>query len=140
MKVLFLNASDIAGGAALAAFRLHKGLQSIGVESRMLVQAKFSDDRTVIGPTTKMEKVLGKLRPHLDAFSLRFYPDRRPIFFSSSIVPDTLTSKVATLNPDGIHLQWIEGGFMRLETLRRFNKPLVWNLMDMWPFIGGVSL
>ena len=44
MKSLILNTSDIIGGAARAAFRLHKGLCGIGVDSKMFVQAKDSDD------------------------------------------------------------------------------------------------
>ncbi|WP_300608457.1 hypothetical protein [Methanohalophilus sp.] len=40
MKPLLLNTSDIQGGAARAAYRLHKGLQQINIDSKMLVQQK----------------------------------------------------------------------------------------------------
>ncbi len=45
MKVLHLSNSDTNGGAARAAYRLHKGLQDIGVNSQMLVQEKLSDSK-----------------------------------------------------------------------------------------------
>ena len=65
MKVLMLNSSDTSGGAARAAFRLHRGLREIGIESGMLVQSKKSDDPSVIGPSSEMAKMLAMLRPHL---------------------------------------------------------------------------
>lgn len=43
MKILILNACDIQGGAARAAHRLHNALLSAGVDSKTLVQDKYSD-------------------------------------------------------------------------------------------------
>jgi hypothetical protein len=37
MNVLHINQSDISGGAAIAAFRLHQGLLTQGIDSRLLV-------------------------------------------------------------------------------------------------------
>ena len=48
MKILHLSTSDIEGGAARAANRLHEGLKAIGADSQMLVRAKFSTDRKTI--------------------------------------------------------------------------------------------
>ncbi|MBW2737778.1 MAG: glycosyl transferase, partial [Deltaproteobacteria bacterium] len=67
MKILHVNTSDISGGAARAAYRIHKGLQEIDINSKMLVQTKLSDDRTVIAPDTKVKKGLALLRPTLDS-------------------------------------------------------------------------
>jgi hypothetical protein len=50
MKTLIVNTSDIQGGAARAAYRLHQALLAQGVDSQMLVQSKSSDDYTVTGP------------------------------------------------------------------------------------------
>ena len=44
MKVVLINTSDIQGGAARAAYRLHEGLQGIGGSSQMLVKNKKSGD------------------------------------------------------------------------------------------------
>jgi hypothetical protein len=57
MKILIVNTSDISGGAARAAYRLHKSLLEAGIDSKMLVQSKISDDWTVISLTeTKIQK------------------------------------------------------------------------------------
>jgi len=42
MIILHVNTSDIEGGAARAAYRLHKSLLESGVDSQMLVQSKKS--------------------------------------------------------------------------------------------------
>jgi len=40
MKILIVNTYDIQGGAARAAYRLHRALLKIGINSLMLVQIK----------------------------------------------------------------------------------------------------
>ena len=58
MKVLIVNTYDIQGGAARAAYRLHKALLGQNIDSQMLVQSKSSDDFTVITKTSKLRKGL----------------------------------------------------------------------------------
>ena len=43
MKILIVNSSDIYGGAARAAYRLHKALLEVGIDSQMLVKDKKSN-------------------------------------------------------------------------------------------------
>jgi len=137
MKILILNTQDISGGAAIAVYRLLKGLQQNGIEAQMLVQSKKSDDYSVIGPQTKWQKIFGKLRPTLDSIPIRFYKQRKGIIFSPAILPDNINKKIQDINPDIIHLHWISAGFIRIETLAKINKPIVWTLHDMWAFTGG---
>jgi len=87
MKVLIVNAADIEGGAARAANRLHHALLAEGVETQMLVQSKASDDFTVIGPGTKIQKGFGKIRPILDSLPVRRYKKRTKTLFSPAWVP-----------------------------------------------------
>lgn len=141
MKVLLLGTNDIQGGAARASYRLHQGLQAIGVNSQMLVQTKYSDDRTVIGsPTTSgIGKVIAGSRLSLDPLPLRLYPKRDPSSFSLQWLPDNLVSKVAQLELDIVNFHWINAGYIQIETLAKLNKllPLVLTLHDMWAFTGG---
>lgn len=137
MKPLLLSTFDTYGGAARAAYRLHQGLRKSSVDSRMLVQEKHSDDWTVKGPDTKWAYLQGKLRSNGDALPLIFYTNRQKGFFSTSFIPDTIRSCVQSCNPDIIHLHWVSYGFLKIETLARLGKPIVWTLHDMWPFTGG---
>lgn len=138
MKPIILNTSDIEGGAARAAYRLHKGLRSIGLDSQMLVQTKSSDDHTVVGPQTKIQKVFGMIRPTLDSLFVQLYPKRDNVLFSPAVLPNNnLVTMVKRLDSDVINLHWIAKGMLNPKTLKHFNKPLVWTLHDMWPFTGG---
>jgi len=138
MNILIVNTSDNEGGAARAAYRLHKALLAAGVESQMLVQSKFSDDIAVIGPHTKVQQALGRLRSILDSIPVRCYPKRTRTLFSPSWLPFAgMVEKINALNPDVVHLHWIAGGMLRIEDLAKISAPIVWSLHDMWAFTGG---
>ena len=138
MKILHLNTSDISGGAARAAYRIHKGLQGIGMDSKMLVQTKLSDDKTVIGPGNKVKKGLALLRPTLDATFKNLFSGGSETIFSSAWLPFSgIPSQIRSISPDIVHLHWICGGMLRIEELKRINKPIIWTLHDMWAFTGG---
>src|SRR5690554_5965240 len=116
MKIVIVNTLDIEGGAARAAYRLHRALLAEGVDSRMLVQSKTSDDYTVIGSVSKIQKGLGKIRPTLDAVPLWRYKNRTQTLFSPAWVPFSNTvDQINALEPDVVHLHWINGGMLRIE-------------------------
>lgn len=133
MNTLVISTSDIEGGAARASYRLHQSLQKIGVNSQMLVRSKFSVDRAAIAHRT----TLAKLGPSLNSLPLKLYPNRDRAMFSPQWFPDAIAPEVARLAPDIISLHWICNGYLQIETLAKFHKPIVWTLHDMWAFTGG---
>jgi len=138
MKILHLNTSDISGGAARAAYRLHKGLQGIGIDSKMLVQTKLSDDRTVIAPDTKVKIGLALLRPTLDSAVKKLFSGTSKTIFSPAWLPfSDIPSQIKSIAPDIVNLHWICRGVLRIEDLKRIHKPIIWTLHDMWAFTGG---
>ncbi len=136
MKVMFLNASQ-EGGAAKAALRLMKGVQDKGVDARLIVQLKSGRNPSVIGPQTKIETAMGFILPRIEWLCVGLYARRRGCMFSPAMMPDRLPSRVARFGSDIIHLHWVANAFMRVETLRLFNRPLIWTLHDSWAFTGG---
>lgn len=138
MKVLHLSESD-GGGAGRAAFRLHSGLQGIGVSSQLLVQLKYSDDRTVFSPQTTLGKFSAKLKlsERIDALPLKLYHQRGDADFSLQWFPGGVAKNIAQLAPDVINLHWVCHGYLSIETVAKLNQPLVWTLHDMWGFTGG---
>jgi len=138
MKILIVNTSDVQGGAARAAYRLHKALLVSGIDSQMLVQSKSSDDFTVIGPATKVQKAMAKLRPTLDSLPVRWYKNRTKTLFSPSWLGfSSVVDKINEINPDIVHLHWVCWGMMTIENIARIKAPVVWSLHDMWAFTGG---
>jgi glycosyltransferase involved in cell wall biosynthesis len=140
VKVLILSSSDILGGAARSAYRLYKGLGELGIEKQMLVQRKFSDDKTVMGPGNSFGKGIALIRPYLDRLPLCLYRKRSEIIFSPSLLPDFLLKKISYINPDIVHLHWICDGFIKIESLKRIKVPLIWTLHDSWAFTGGCHI
>lgn len=138
MNVLIVNTSDIQGGAAKAAYRLHSSLIDAGINSQMLVRSKLGQDDLVIGPSNNIQKNMAKLRLVLDRFPLRFYPHRSNTLFSPLWLPfSKMVDQINRLKPDIVHLHWIGFGMMRIEDIARIEAPIVWSLHDMWPFTGG---
>jgi glycosyltransferase involved in cell wall biosynthesis len=99
----------------------------------MLVRAKFGTDSAVI----REQSLLTKVSPPLSGLPLRLYPKRPGGIFSTQWVPDVFAKRVQQHNPDIVHIHAICNGYLQIETLRKFQKPLVWTLHDMWPFTGG---
>lgn len=139
MKVLHINTTDIEGGAARAAYRLHRALLKNGVQSQMLVQKKISDDYTIqTVAKTKIGKFLNFLCPYIDALPLKKYKNKTKTPFSPAWVPfSKLVDRINEINPDIVHLHWICGGMIRIEDLAKIKQPIVWTMHDMWPFTGG---
>lgn len=135
MKVLHLSTSDVDSGGARAAYRLHRGLNLLDCTSEMLVRAKSSRDSTV----TAEKSLLTKLGPPSSSLPLRLYPHHNSAMFSPQWFPDVLASRAIEIDPDIINLHWVCNGYLQIETLPKFNKPLVWTLHDLWPFTGGCT-
>lgn len=137
VNLLILNTFDKHGGAAIATYRLHRGLCSIGINSHLLVQEKKTDDQSVVGPLNKWQKIIAVVRPYLDGLVTKRYRKRDNVFFSPAWLPERLATKVQKFNPDIVHLFWVGGGAFRIETLKKIKQPIIWTLHDMWPFTGG---
>lgn len=137
MNVLLASSHDIDGGAARAAYRLHQGLQQIGVSSQMLVQSKTSADSSVIAPKTQIAQGIAKARLTFDALPLKRYKQRQNVTFSVQWLPEQMAARINQLNPDVVNLHWINEAFVQIESIAKLNRPIVWSLHDMWAFTGG---
>lgn len=138
MKILIVNTSEIEGGAARAAYRLHNALLAEDVDSQILVQSKSGDDYTVIGPISKVQKAMAKLSPTLDSIPTKFYKNKTKTLFSPSWLPfSNIVDRINEIKPDIVHLHWICGGMMTIADISRIKASIVWSLHDMWAFTGG---
>lgn len=138
MKILTINYSDINGGAAIAAYRLHRALLAAGHDALMLVQVKETDDPTVIGPKSKFGKLKGMLRPEIDKYIINRYKNRSHTLFSPGWLPFShITEIIEDINPDIVHFHWVANAFFPIKDFAKIKKPVVWSLHDMWAFTGG---
>lgn len=137
MKVCIVSRSDGRSGGFAAAYRLYQSLLQSGVDANMLVEDKQRDDSTVLSPISKIAKGWAKFVPTLDALPLSLYTQRERGSYSMQWVPDRVAAKIARIAPDVINLHWINAGYVQVETVAKFKKPIVWTLHDMWAFTGG---
>lgn len=142
MKVLHVCASDVIGGAARAAFRLHRSFRHLNtIDSTMLVRGRASDDSNVIVYTPK---------PLSWKYHYNFSIKRRflDIYWSSFVTlnkvmhsrADIWTGMISELNGlpcDLVHLHWLGMNTLSIEEISQINKPVVWTLHDMWTFCGA---
>lgn len=137
MKVLHLSTSDIRGGAARGAYFLHRKLCERGIESRMLVGRKHSNDETVTQLSGPFAPVNERIRAKLDGLPLRRYDKTDESFWTVGWQPRNIRRAVSAFAPDLVHIQWTGGGFLPVESLRSIDVPIVWTMRDMWGFTGG---
>ncbi|MFH1457009.1 MAG: glycosyltransferase family 4 protein [Patescibacteria group bacterium] len=140
MKVLHISCRDGLGGAHIAAYRIHQGLNKIGVSSFMLAHFKHTSSNKVFAPSENYQKRVSNLREKYDYLPMVLYPKREATtLFSSSFLPTGMHvfKTIKKINPDIINLHWFNKGFVNISALRKFKRPIVWTLHDMWAFTGG---
>jgi glycosyltransferase involved in cell wall biosynthesis len=137
MKVLLVSTYDNANGSGKAAYRLHQGLQQIGIDSHMLVQGKSTGDKAVMAPRSKLAQGWAIARESIDALPLKWHRQRERTVYSLQCFPDQISAAIAPINPDIINLHWTNAGFVQIETIAKLKAPIVWTLHDMWAFTGG---
>lgn len=143
MKILHINVSDKIGGAAIAAYRLHKALLKNKIDSNMLVLNKITDEKEIFEVSkNKIEKtIFSKVRNQIDKRVFKKYDKREnKIIFSQGKYGLSIIDNPLVKEADIIHLHWINSAMLSVEEIRKISKmgkKIFWTLHDMWPFTGG---
>ncbi|WP_429051450.1 glycosyltransferase [Aeromonas veronii] len=136
MRVLHICYSDLDGGAARAAFRLHQAQRSQGLDSHMLVINKCSDD-PFVHTISGMRQLRIKLASALSRLLLRCQKTPNPVHHSLNLFPSGLLREIDKLVPDVVNLHWLGGEMLSVGEIGRIRQPVVWTLHDMWAFSGA---
>lgn len=136
MKVSIVNQSDITGGAARAAYRIHQACRRMGIDSTMEVNIATSGDWTVHGPESRQRLVRNMMRSAAGNLIARLQKADNSIFHSVSVLPSRWPAKLNSSDSDIVHLVWVNGEMLSVEDVGKLRKPLVWTLQDMWAFCG----
>jgi len=128
MKVLQINQSDIAGGAAIAGYRLHQGLLAQGINSRLLVgNSKTSDERVETLPARY------RLENQLVRFTSRLGLNCIHHVNSFEIPKHSFYQQAELINFHNLHCTRFS--YLAIPKLTA-NKPAIFTLHDMWSFTG----
>ncbi|WP_411875737.1 glycosyltransferase [Vulcanococcus limneticus] len=146
MNILHVNASDIIGGAARAAYRIHRSLVEHGsalqLKSQMRVISQVSDDPSVIGgPPAGQSALWRRLQPRLAQQARRGFRTGNPTMHSIAWPATGLGSELQARHRQGqidlLHLHWLGDSTLSIEEIGRLPMPLVWTLHDQWAFCGA---
>jgi glycosyltransferase involved in cell wall biosynthesis len=138
MRVVHLSTHEQAGGAARAAHGLHAALRAAGVDSRMLVLERQTDDPAV--------EVVARDPVDEGAWSLidaRWTTGNRTTvsntMFSSGGLGAALATHPAVAGADAVNIHWVAGlaSIDSIGAVLALGKPVVWTLHDEWAYTGG---
>jgi len=137
MKSLLLSHSDGGGGAGRAAYRLQQALVAAGVDSRMHVDFKDSEDPLVTrnqGPFTDLAR---RLRITIEEVPAVLAKHPQPQLFAPGMMSAISARRINASDADIINAHWTNFGYLSIGQIARITKPFVWSLHDMWAFTGG---
>lgn len=132
IRVLHLSTYDSNGGAARAAYSLHRAILDEGIDSTMVVGAKATSDPTVRAVNSarfRAARLADRQLCRLQQSPTKTW--RSPARFSGLSAQEINNS-----NADIVHLHWVTDGFLSIEEIGKVRKPLVWSMYDMWPLTG----
>ncbi len=142
LNICLINTYDIVGGAARAAYRLHKGLTLQNHNSIMLVRKKKSQDMSVLA----LDTISDEDKAEEEIFSViqkqlinQNRTDISDTLFSLPYPGYDLSDTNLIRSADVINLHWVSY-FQSVESiasLLSLHKPVVWTLHDQWAFTGG---
>jgi len=144
VRITHINAYDVAGGAARAAYRLHQGLRQLGHDSRLLVQQKDSADPNVTQFNPRRDlpsRVRRRIQKQFLSISRKPFARLSPGASYFSDDRSEYRAELLSQVPPGdiLHLHWL-AGFLDYGSFfsgRPKDLPVVWTLHDMNPFTGG---
>jgi glycosyltransferase involved in cell wall biosynthesis len=141
MKVLHLNHSDSIGGAAKFSQRLHNSILSIGEDSYMCCSSVKLQNERIFRVNPVMPKNLSLLKAKaaqtLDSKVQLLERTNIKSFKSAGWFGAVSADWINRSDFDVINLHWINGGLISIKEIGRIRKPIVWSMLDMWPFLGA---
>lgn len=142
-SVLHISTSDMVGGAAIAAHRLHNALKAYGFSSTMLVKNRQSSDGDVgsINTPFASSQIMERVERRLQKLELRLSSrtvSRELSSFSDDRVPE-FRPLLYPPTADVVNLHWVADfiDYRKFFGTYPSGQPLVWTLHDMAPLTGG---
>ena len=139
MRVLIINTSERIGGAAIAANRLMDALRNNGIQAKMLVRDKQTDNITVIGLKKSLWSIWQFVWERIVIWKANHFKQHNLFAVDIANTGTDITTYPEFKEADIIHLHWVNQGMLSLKDLKKIlqsGKPIVWTMHDMWPCTG----
>ena len=144
IKVLHIVGGSMSNGAFIGSKILHNALINHNLDSKILSDAFFKKE---INEKNKDKIIFINQKFYtrfLNMLFVIFEKIIKSIFLSSPrdtfnicVFGFDLTKFKEYKDADIIHIHWLNQGFIKLRSLSKINKPVVWTMRDMWAFNGG---
>ena len=139
MRVILINTSERAGGAAVAAHRLMEALRTQGIKAKMVVRDKQSQKSQVVGLRHSWLMVWRFVWERTVIWAANHFSRQNIFAVDIANTGNDITSLPEFRQADIVHLHWVNQGMLSLKNLRKIldsGKPVVWTMHDMWPCTG----
>ena len=142
LSIVHLSNNDINGGAARAAYRIHRCIKDNEndylVNSSMKVVKKYSSDPTVTCLQNN-SYFWKRLQPRISRFLKSNFKTTNQ---SAHNIAYPSTGLLKQINNDKslkkiIHLHWLGDNTISIEEVGKLKDPVFWTLHDQWPFCGA---
>lgn len=139
MRIIHLTSGSLDSGAGKGAYRLHKGLLSLGVDSTIVGDNRCSLQGDNIIDTSKL---IQRFKRRANVFFDR--PRRKSLRLEAPQIYSTgndvfdVFSHIDLSQFDIIHMHWINFS-LSIRQIERvaFQNNVIWTMRDMWQFTGG---
>jgi glycosyltransferase involved in cell wall biosynthesis len=138
MRIANVSTFATRGGAARAAYRLHREFLRLGADSRFCsARDAVSGDPTAVPLARhKSERLRFQAANYLEKLSLGKHRPTNDNFHANAWRHLERRSLDPLHEADVICLYWV-AGMLTPQQIGSFGQPVVWRLSDCWPFTGG---
>ncbi|MDB4070130.1 glycosyltransferase [Candidatus Pelagibacter sp.] len=141
IKVLHVVGGSLTNGAAKGANVLHEALLSLKIDSKLLndstPKVRNIDKKIIFINDTFFKRIINNIFVYLEKILKSIFLHAPRETFTLGFFGFDITKLKEYKNADIIHIHWLNQGFIKLGSLSKINKPLVWTMRDMWSFTGG---
>lgn len=139
VRVVALGGASEGGGATRAALRLHAALLQQGVDATFLARFGPQGAAKVLPAqhASLHRRLMNVASRGLDGLPRVLYRDYDGTKWTANWLAGGTLKRLNALPHDIVHLHWVGAGLVSIGDVRRYGRPIVWTLHDMWPFTGG---
>ena len=137
MKILHVNYSDAQGGAATSVRRLHESFLKNNYNSWLFVANKVFLGKNVLTFNNSFDVIFYLIKKKISKIFCKLLKIFSKTDYSISFFYGSTLKYIKNIQPDIINLHWICNETISIEELPKINKPIVWTMLDMWPFLGA---
>lgn len=138
--IVHITFSDKVGGAAVAAYRLHKLMLENGLDSKMVVFENLrKEDRITTVYKNGFDSLVKKFKVYVFGIN-SFTLNKKYGHYSSFNLGGNIRNNLIINEADVVYLHWVNYGLINtkdIEYLLKRGKKVFWIMHDMFPITGG---